>query len=88
MARCRCCKENVEEECPIQERDVSDIEMEESRRQVRKLQQRLECYETLGHNESHHNAKHEAPSSEDEDFNPFHRDLCHHSRESFPPPCV
>ena len=80
MARCCCCKENVEEECPIQERDVSDIEVEESRRQVRQPQQRLERYETLGCNESHHNEEHEAPSSEDEDFNPFHRYLSHHSR--------
>ena len=51
MAGCCHRTQNVEEECPADERDVCDIEVEELRSQVQQLQQRLECYETLGHNE-------------------------------------
>lgn len=61
------------------ERDLRDIEMDDLRRQVQQLQQRLEHYENQEHDEIHHESQNE------EEINPFHQALSESSSEEAAP---
>ena len=56
---------------PNRERDLRDIEVDDLRRQVQQLQQRLEHFEPLEHDESHHDLENEP--TDEENTNPFGR---------------
>ena len=56
----------------------TNFKMDELRRQLQELQQRLEQYENQGRGARHHN-------SESDNENPFHRAHSHSSGESTPP---
>ena len=57
------------QDSPHRERDLRDIEMDDLRRQVQQLQQRLERYEPLEHDDPHHETENDG--SDDEEENPF-----------------
>ncbi|KAB2599296.1 TMV resistance protein N-like [Pyrus ussuriensis x Pyrus communis] len=54
---------------PHRERHLRDIEMDDLRRQVQQLQQRLERYEPLEHDDPRHETKNDG--SDEEEENPF-----------------
>ena len=64
-----------DDEAGGRERDLRDIEMDDLRRQVQQLQQRLERYENQEHDEIHHESQNE------EEINPFHQALSESSSE-------
>ncbi|KAK0604597.1 hypothetical protein LWI29_017342 [Acer saccharum] len=57
---------------PNRERDLRDIEVDDLRRQVQQLQQRLEHFEPLEHDVSRHDSENEP--TDEENTNPFGRD--------------
>ncbi|KAK0602615.1 hypothetical protein LWI29_035257 [Acer saccharum] len=56
---------------PNRERDLRDIEVDDLRRQVQQLQQRLEHFEPLEHDVSRHDSENEP--TDEENTNPFGR---------------
>ena len=61
-------------EPPVRERDLCDVEMDELRRQVQQLQERLERFEALGHENYNHGGRVGISSNdEEEEINPFYR---------------
>ncbi|KAH7849241.1 hypothetical protein Vadar_015088 [Vaccinium darrowii] len=71
MAGGRHRKTNVEE-APVRKRYLCDIIVEDLRRQVQQLQQRLEQHEPFGHEGSNHDSN-GGSSVEGEEVNPFYR---------------
>jgi hypothetical protein len=69
----------------VPERDPRDIEVENLRRQVQQLQERLQRVEASDHDASHHESDNEVSSEDGEDLNPFHQARSHASSDNTPP---
>jgi hypothetical protein len=69
----------------VPERDPRDIEVENLRRQVQQLQERLQRVEASDHDASHHESDNEVSSEDGEDLNPFHQARSQASSDNTPP---
>jgi hypothetical protein len=69
----------------VPERDPRDIEVENLRRQVQQLQERLQRVEASDHDAPHHESDNEVSSEDGEDLNPFHQARSQASSDNTPP---